>query len=366
MTTRKASFVRQHETLRVPEHWTTQERRFVAQLEEVFEDIYRHFGRLEMTDLGAKLTKTITDTAQGVSENTTSIEQTAEAITLMASQSDVDDIVNGTTAIPKVENSAVKIDAQGIEMTGGTISMAAESALLLSSGGVVDINGATGSIDLGNNSQMSANSAQFNTLRVDSVPYLPVIVSDEEPTGVENCLWAKPQQNASTTTTSSVSAYASTPNGQTAEQGFNTNYGTPDNPHEFSLGSLSKTLSGDSITYKFTLPLYRAYSGDKTKTLALRISRGSRTLYFPNVTVSVSYGQITTAQFSLTSSTNLFTAGLASSNITATVWATQQNADSVVIKANSTMFFRGSVPVSDGGADEGTTQCELYYIPPTT
>lgn len=41
-----------HEPFRIPQGWTGQERRLVAQMEEVFDDLYRRFGRLRIEDMG--------------------------------------------------------------------------------------------------------------------------------------------------------------------------------------------------------------------------------------------------------------------------------------------------------------------------
>lgn len=45
------STIQQHEPIRVPASWAGEERRFVAQLEEVFDDLYRRFGRLGTKDI---------------------------------------------------------------------------------------------------------------------------------------------------------------------------------------------------------------------------------------------------------------------------------------------------------------------------
>lgn len=47
----KYSTITQHQPLRVPEGWDKQERSLIIQLEEIFDDIYRKFGRLGMNDM---------------------------------------------------------------------------------------------------------------------------------------------------------------------------------------------------------------------------------------------------------------------------------------------------------------------------
>lgn len=48
------STIQQHQPLRVPAGWDKQEKAFVIQLEETFDDIYRRFGRLGMSDMSKK------------------------------------------------------------------------------------------------------------------------------------------------------------------------------------------------------------------------------------------------------------------------------------------------------------------------
>jgi len=47
--------IRQHQPLRVPQGWVDQERSLVIQLERLFDDIYKRFGRLTRDDLGKAL-----------------------------------------------------------------------------------------------------------------------------------------------------------------------------------------------------------------------------------------------------------------------------------------------------------------------
>lgn len=49
------STIQQHQPLRVPQSFDKQGRALVLQLDEIFDDIYRRFGRLKTTDLGSKL-----------------------------------------------------------------------------------------------------------------------------------------------------------------------------------------------------------------------------------------------------------------------------------------------------------------------
>lgn len=55
----KYSTIQQHEPLRVPSPWGQQERRFVVQLEEILDDLYRRFNRLRLTDFTPKVQEEI-------------------------------------------------------------------------------------------------------------------------------------------------------------------------------------------------------------------------------------------------------------------------------------------------------------------
>lgn len=51
--------IKQHEPLRVPEGWSLKEKKLIAQLEEIFDDIYARFGRLKITDMSKSLQEDI-------------------------------------------------------------------------------------------------------------------------------------------------------------------------------------------------------------------------------------------------------------------------------------------------------------------
>ena len=75
--------IQQHQPLRTPSRWTSEERRLIAQLEEIFDDIYRRFGRLRMKDMGSEM-RTILQSAKEADGKLTQLEssfnQTAESI----------------------------------------------------------------------------------------------------------------------------------------------------------------------------------------------------------------------------------------------------------------------------------------------
>ena len=56
--------VQQHQPIRDPNGWNENDRTLVIQLEEVLDDIYRHFGRLTIDDLSEKLREYIDGKAE--------------------------------------------------------------------------------------------------------------------------------------------------------------------------------------------------------------------------------------------------------------------------------------------------------------
>lgn len=111
----------QHEPLRVPEGWNTQEKKFVGQLEEILDDIYRRFGRLRISDFSKEVRADIEDSAAGVAELRTEVEQQAGQIALRATRTEVQAGLDGklNTDAPSVgvTNSAVVIDPDGIDLS---------------------------------------------------------------------------------------------------------------------------------------------------------------------------------------------------------------------------------------------------------
>ena len=77
---KKYSTTQQHEPLRSPPEWGAAGKRFVAQVEEILDDIYRRFGRLKITDLGDALRRSITDIAGNVNTLTQKAGETESKI----------------------------------------------------------------------------------------------------------------------------------------------------------------------------------------------------------------------------------------------------------------------------------------------
>ena len=86
-----ATINHQYEAPKLPGGWTADEKRFYNGVIDVFDDIYRRWGRLGEKDLSVKLRTLINDKADGetVTSLTTRIEQTESEIALKASSETV-------------------------------------------------------------------------------------------------------------------------------------------------------------------------------------------------------------------------------------------------------------------------------------
>ena len=168
------STIQQHEPLRVPSNWTQQERAMVAQLEELFDDIYRRFNRIKLTDLSSGLQSTITETADGVAQAQTEISQQAEEIALK---------LNKTDAAVGVNNSAVVIDTDGVHIT---------------SEGVIDVDGGAVSIRSGSSLAMEAATNEDATINGGMIWHgKNMVVSTDEPTERKNgMVWVQPYEES--------------------------------------------------------------------------------------------------------------------------------------------------------------------------
>jgi len=140
----KYSTIQQHQPLRTPSGWDKQEKALVVQLDEVFDDIYRRFGRLSINDFN-KETRTflgeiegdftdikadihglevIVGTGEGL---TSTLTQTAISLTgrVEDAEGDIGDLEVWADGIElSVSNkydirSGIAIDAAGINITGG-------------------------------------------------------------------------------------------------------------------------------------------------------------------------------------------------------------------------------------------------------
>lgn len=162
--------IQQHEPLRVPSGWTTQERALIAQLEETFDDIYRRFNRLRMEDLSDGLQMVIEDNTEGVASTKTSLALTNAQLALK---------LDKTEAAVGVNNSAIIIDSNGIQ---------------INSEGGINVDGGTVSIKSGSSLTMEAATDEDATINGGAIWHAKnLVVSTAEPNNPKRGLvWIKP------------------------------------------------------------------------------------------------------------------------------------------------------------------------------
>lgn len=340
----KYSTIQQHEPLRVPEGWGAKEKRFVAQLEEILDDLYRRFGRLKMSDLGSALQKRIIEAEDEIQLRVTSAEYEAG----MAEKLDADDPSVG------VSNSAIVINTDGIAMTGGSIVMSATSQLDMRSGGVVIINGASGTINLGTGSQINAEQASFGSLVIGGEVYRKIVYSDTQPSG-HDIFWARPQSSVLSSVTATYPTPSAVNQGNPNWDFVNGSYGVQNNPHIHSFSD-AQTLSGSTFRYVFEYPFtaWRDLSGMIFHTT---ITRGGRSITFDNRSLSIqAYSTLITYQYVEDSNVNLFASDVISYPIVVTSWC--ENIPYLFYtQANQLVKLTASVVGS-----AATAQCDLFYI----
>lgn len=173
----KYTTIQQHEPLRVPSGWGQQERAFIAQLEALFDDVYRRFNRIRMRDLSEPLQSTIQESADGVTEVKTSIVQTNAQIALK---------LDKTAPSVGVSNSAIVIDTDGIH---------------INSEGSIDVDGGTVNIKSGSSLTMQAVTDEDATINGGMIWHAKnLVVSTSAPTNPKpGLIWIKPTTASSYT-----------------------------------------------------------------------------------------------------------------------------------------------------------------------
>lgn len=331
----KYTTIQQHEPLRVPEGWGTQEKRFIAQLEELLDDLYRRFNRLKISDLGDEL-RTIIQTDHA------SIEILNDTITLTAGEG--------------MEIGTVSITKGGITVTGGEITIQAGTMLSMTSAGLVDINGASGSIDLGVGSSISAESAEFKELKLTGQDLLPVLYSVNRP-GVHNVLWAEPHYSDAVYSYENI-IDAGNPRTE-SKHALSTTYGTADSKLEFNRGGPSASGYNTSMRYRIKLPISRISGSDVSRKIYIQLKRGAKTVSFDPITDTFRKGEFKYIEFDTTSDVNLTTYGT-SYDYYLYVWSTDATSkNKVYVRPGGNITLK----ITNGSVNLIDDEVTMHYIP---
>ena len=146
------STIQQHQPLRVPVSFDKQGKALVFQLDEIFDDIYRRFGRLRLEDMGKDFRKEFAD-AEGnittliadVSGLTSRVGDAEGDISTLTQRADQIDIV---VADKYDKQSGIDIKAEGIELSGSEyLKIKSGCSLSIETGGTIDVNATNFKID---------------------------------------------------------------------------------------------------------------------------------------------------------------------------------------------------------------------------
>lgn len=248
------STIQQHEPLRVPEGWDGDRRRLIAQLEEIFDDIYRRFGRLGMNDLSTALRQKITsqeETVEGLKTKVTEIDATAGQLVVEVSEKITKEEVD------QLHSTTVDISADGVNIkTGGTFTVDSSK------------------FDIDENGEMSAVNARISgdlSVNENAVWHKGIlIVSTVTPKAPsEGMIWVKPD------TTSVPAAGTWTKDALTSRPNFVRYYN-----EELKGVSIGTAPSNAKYRYKVKIPVYHTWNDTNayTCTVYLGAASGAETI----------------------------------------------------------------------------------------
>lgn len=400
--------IQQHQPLRTPSRWTSEERRLIAQLEEIFDDIYRRFGRLRMKDMGSemrtilqsakeadgKLTQlesSFNQTAQSIRSEVSKVEkkadnaqttadeakssfsQTAENIKLSvskveekadAAKSAADDILDGTTPVSTLKNTSVTITIDGVDVIGGVVVIKAGAKFIVQSGGTVQIDAKDGEnsyITLGDMFSVTrdggivSDSASFTNLKVkgydvvtvnDIASRIVVSVSQPDETGV---IWFKPTATSAVT----YSAYTGDNRNKWFSEGHPTNTVALTN-------ATSDTLSNGTLEYTLTVPFYLINDGTEPNlhmiATAASVTDSDNAVTFECDIPPLGAWEETSVTVTVTSTVNLASD---TNGINVTIKLTGMQTMNTYIQKERNITLK----ISNPNATEQVMACDVFYLP---
>ncbi len=198
------STIQQHQPLRVPSSFDKQGRALIVQLDEIFDDIYKRFGRLKVSDLGSNLQELVlikNEDGKFVSLTATIDKIDAQIADCYGVQSGIDIIPEGIEVsggkyvkIKAGDSTAVLLDDNGIDMqTAGKAFIHAKDASASAIIFGTDMENANFAVDINGDTISRTLTTEALTLAGCEMP--GIIVSESQPSG-RNVLWVKPTSNA--------------------------------------------------------------------------------------------------------------------------------------------------------------------------
>lgn len=274
----KYSTIKQHEPLRVPNGWGVFEKRFIAQLEEIFDDIYSRFGRLRMSDMGTQVRKEIAKGAEavaGLADLATTVTQTAEKLESKAEKT----IVSELSGIVTGMSTTVTQTADGLKaVVGGTtpVGAVASTKVQIDGDGVAIATGGTFTVDSGNfvldeDGNVTANGARINgTLLHEGKPVLTsadIYIGTVEPSQKRaGMVWIQPGADDYGNESAQTTHSAPYPSGS--------RHTLRSYPQTVTLEGTSAATSASNYAYDIIVPIY---FGGNVDSGTVSVTLGGRT-----------------------------------------------------------------------------------------
>lgn len=233
----KYSTIQQHQPLRVPASFDKQGRALIVQLDEIFDDIYRRYGRLKVSDLGSELK----DLCLLKDEDGKYVSIQTGIGTIQLEVGDIEDTM-----------SSIGMTPDGIDISGGKY-------IKIQSGGLFEVNSANLLVDE-TSLTVKEGILKGDHYDMDGVPLMrrdAIVISTDQPSNVQNnTVWIKPLD-------SSVSMnYVKSVSTETSIAGFSdtlTTGGTVSDPsdqgykYRLKFPVNSKTTSGSGVDVTVTV-----------------------------------------------------------------------------------------------------------------
>lgn len=164
------STIQQHQPLRTPKSFDKEGRALVLQIDEVFDDIYRRFGRLRIEDMGKAFRKEFADAEGNISQLTLDVNGLSTRV--QSAEGDISQLNVWAGAIElqvadKYDKvSGITITSAGIDITGSKyIQMGAGSSIDILSGGTFTVASGNFGIDAQGNAYFNGGGTFSGNLQ---------------------------------------------------------------------------------------------------------------------------------------------------------------------------------------------------------
>ncbi|MBR3106102.1 MAG: hypothetical protein IKH30_02825 [Clostridia bacterium] len=347
---------------------------YLRQLEDQLRYVIQHIGAENIQpnavgeeQLSPKVKEdmqTVRKTVKDMSRSLSSYRQTAEEIALEVRRMAED-------GVEKVNNSALTINANGIDMSGGEINIRAGSAFRATSGGVFEVFAADGNscikfggteenpnASLGNGGTLRVKTIYADTIHAGSSDFYSggnslsdsqVVVSAAKPEG-HSLLWIQPL-TANKADYTLIPAETVTMNGAQAVQTLTLTRSRPSG------------LEGLTCRYGVKFSIYNASGACTWNSIQVHLLRTGQSpllIYESSPNTQVNTGDYFCVD-TLNSPSSLLENLTAAANLQLRVTLMKSSGTQASFSANSPIIL--TCEAAEGGLSDGTQPCEIRYIP---